>query len=77
MRFRAEVRWPLLAPRRRKQVTNVKTFIHIAESINKLSKRCTVKFAPDRVYLICAPNAGGAPASADDQSGTQVWACVA
>lgn len=46
------------------------------QSIEKLSKRCTIKLTPDKIHLICAPGSGGVPAGVDETGGVQVWSCV-
>jgi len=52
MRFRAEI-------------SSLATFTRVCQSIDKLSKRCVLKLARERIHFICA---------GEDTSGVQVWA---
>lgn len=46
------------------------------QSVEKLSKRCTIKLTTTSIHLICAPGSGGVPAGVDETGGVQVWSSV-
>ena len=66
---------PVVAPRY-SWLARVRVPALTTQSVEKLSKRCTIKLTTTNIHLICAPGSGGVPAGVNETGGVQVWSCV-